>query len=178
MKNRNLLILLFITITSISSYSQTQKDDLRIGGYGGISITPVIGGRNLATVNLRPEASYFLTNNWMIRSQLSLVASGSSGNTSTGIGLGLGGAYYFGTSKWQPFIGAIVYYGYNSFGYNHIDYSADVGVSYFIKKNIALEFSVPITYIQNVSNDATGFPEYQVLIRPVLGLQVYLRKKE
>jgi hypothetical protein len=41
-----------------------------------------------------------------------------------------------------------------------------------------LEFSVPITYIQNVSTDATGFPEYQVLIRPALGLQVYLRKKE
>lgn len=183
MKIQYILVLFFLAV-AISVQGQTQKNDVRIGGSGNIYVNFPSTLNNLTqagmTVDLRPNFSYFLTNNWMLETELILV--GSTGSTianssNQGIGFGVGCSHYFNAdNKLQPFLGGGLYYGYNSFGFVHLDYTVKAGLSFFVHENIALELAVPLTYIHEFSSLRFFGEPGQLSISSLLGIQVYLRQ--
>jgi outer membrane protein W len=174
---KNLKVILFIIALFGTSlvFGQTQKHKIPIGGAigGSVQISDLGNSYGFAA---NVSTGYFLSNGILVKARLGYNYFNS---TSQLIGVdyiwtkrvvALGARYYFKTGKLQPLIGAELGYAFDTYpnsaptpnnipSRGYYEPVLEIGASYFINENIAIEIVLP-------TNSLITFN---------IGTQIYLR---
>jgi len=203
MKRLSTMMLLLTTLSAYVSSAQTEKGSFLLGGTAGASSlhtdspSSYLGQYKATTVYLSPNIGYFVID----KLALGLSASISAGKTSyenidaysrnTTFGAGPFVRYYFPMDRWAIF----PYVSYSlsttntkgrSFGYDPIlttnyhynttqkTFSAGVGATYFITRNIGLEGIVSYQAYNSTNRDLPDTEQSGLNFK--VGFQIYLTK--
>jgi hypothetical protein len=171
---KNLKVILFIVALFGTSlvFGQTQKHKIPIGGAIGGSIQISDLGNSYG-FGANVSTGYFLSNGILVKAKLGYNYL-STHSSLIGVDyiwtkkvIALGARYYFKTGKLQPLIGAELGYVFETYPnpFNNIPSRGyyepvlEIGASYFINENIAIEIVLP-------TNSLITFN---------IGTQIYLR---
>ncbi|MFA8298615.1 MAG: outer membrane protein [Hyphomicrobiales bacterium] len=164
------LITLTLLLLVLNCNAQTEKGKFYLGANSDINAfyQDYSSKRYNSTtygLNLNPEVGYFVSDNLVVGAKINLAYNKIkySGNFSEEIdnsfyGIGLFTKHYLSTKALKPFVKAGIGYMYNNYtevlpnkattnqSSNTIYGDLDLGLAYYISKNISLDFSIGYRY--------------------------------
>lgn len=153
-----LISLLFIA----TSFGQTEKGSLLLGGNGSLSLKSSrnSGFDSHKIININPNFGYFIKDNLVIGIKTPLYLEGYNSDIfSFGFGINAFSRYYFAKTEKTSFFGS-ANYGLNTYqsegfsSHKMNEYSAGIGLgfTYFLTKSIGFETELQYDYSKNFDN--------------------------
>ena len=153
-------ILSVLLVSSVSSFSQTERGKLVIGGNSGLSYNSFFAdGESISTISLNAGLGYFIVDNLAVGINGNLVNLNTDFGNGTIYGIIPSATYFFGKSQLKPFLSVGLGY-MNFYKEGVLAYGGIGGLAYMIKEN--LSFNVSLQYLrlskdgQGLNNLATG----------------------
>jgi outer membrane protein len=175
-------LIYFVSIVLLCStvHAQTEKGNLTFRGSGTLSFSSTnaqaefegedVGNeQSIAVVTLNPSVGYFVIENLSVNLDFEFQSStfddGETDTNSSSTGAFLGGNYFFdaGSENIKPFVGLSAGFMATSNGdedfqkSNGFAYVGRAGVSYFINKNISVDFLVRYLNSKMVNKEESDF---------------------
>ncbi|MBI5914292.1 MAG: outer membrane beta-barrel protein [Bacteroidetes bacterium] len=175
MKTTRILLLNTALLCAFSTFAQTEKGNILLGGTAGFDIE-FERTANYVTIDAQPQIGFFVTDNLALGGSL-LLQNAKRGDyfSSTSFGIAPFGRYYFGASTTKLFVQAQVGYITNKFEseIGGFDITSDgvyfgfgPGVTFFLNSRVAIEGVLAYT------NYGGDFDHENFGLR--IGVQVYL----
>lgn len=156
MKNLCALLLLLAFAANLSA--QIQKGTVLLGGTVGFNNVSE-EGEGLTSVNVSPNAGFFLSDRFAVGTSLDFVLVASDGESSTSFGLAPFARYYFNDSGKSRFFGQAKV-GFQTGETDFFEestaliFGVGIGADFFLNDNVAIEAILGYQRLQ--------YPEYEV----------------